>query len=197
MRPAERVRAARRAGGVSLIEVLVAILILTIGLLGIAGLQMQMQNSQLEAYQRSQAIVLLQDMVDRINANRKNADGYNLAALGTASTLDCTTTPPTTTVGKDLCEWNDLLLGAAEVTGGNKVGAMIGARGCIAVSAGPMPRHAIVAIVWQGVTPTLAPAATACGQNQYGDEKTRRAMVASVTIGCLANDPTTGICLTP
>lgn len=196
IRPGERVRAAHRARGVSMIEVLVAILILTIGLLGVAGLQMQMQTAQLEAYQRSHAIMLLQDMVDRINANRRNvADYVTTDPLGTANTsLDCT---PTTTVAKDLCEWSNALLGAAEVTGGNKVGAMIGARGCITLPVTAMPRRAIVAVVWQGVTPTLAAAATTCGQNEYGDEKTRRALVASVTIGCLQNDVTTGLCITP
>ena len=201
MRPAKhvrQVRAARHARGVSMIEVLVAILILTIGLLGVAGLQTQMQTAQLEAYQRSQAIVLLQDMVDRINANRRKVKDYvTTDPAGTSNTLDCTGTPPATIAGKDLCTWSDLLLGAAEVTGGNKVGAMIGARGCITLPVTAMPRQAIVAVVWQGVTPTLAPGATTCGQNLYGDEKTRRAMIASVTIGCLQNDLTTGLCITP
>ena len=62
----------RRAEGVTMLEVLVAIFILTLGLLGTAAMQSQMQATQVEAYQRAQAIVLLQDMVDRVNANRKN-----------------------------------------------------------------------------------------------------------------------------
>ena len=182
--------------GVSMIEVLVALLILTIGLLGVAGIQTQMQTSQLEAYQRSQAIVLMQDMIDRINANRKNAASYVTASpVGTATTLDCSA--PATIAAKDLCAWSDLLLGAAETTGGNKVGAMIGARGCVTLPVATMPRQAIVSVVWQGITPTLAPAATTCGSGLYGNEATRRAMVASIVIGCLQNDPTTGLCVTP
>ncbi|MEK6245192.1 MAG: type IV pilus modification protein PilV [Pseudomonadota bacterium] len=196
MRPGERVKTARRARGVSMIEVLVAILILTIGLLGVAGLQMHMQTAQLEAYQRSHAIMLLQDMVDRINANRKQAADYVTSApLGTANTTACSST--TTIALKDKCEWSNQLLGAAEVVGSDKVGAMIGARGCITLPVASMPRQAIVAVVWQGITPTLAAAATTCGQNEYGDEKTRRALVASVTIGCLENNVTTGVCITP
>jgi type IV pilus assembly protein PilV len=182
--------------GVSMIEVLVALLILTIGLLGVAGIQTQMQTSQLEAYQRSQAVVLMQDMIDRINANRKNVASYVTASpVGTSTTLDCSA--PATIAAKDLCAWSDLLLGAAEVTGGNKVGAMIGARGCVSLPVATMPRQAIVSVVWQGITPTLAPAATSCGSGSYGNEATRRAMVASIVIGCLQNDPTTGICVTP
>ena len=196
IRPAERIRAPRRMRGVSMIEVLVALLILTVGLLGVAGLQTQMQTTQLEAYQRSQAIVLMQDMVDRVNANRRNVASYVTASpLGTANTLDCSA--PTTIAAKDLCAWSNLLLGASEVTGGNKVGAMIGARGCVTLPVATMPRQAIVSVVWQGLTPTLTPGATTCGQNQYGNEATRRAMVASITIGCLQNDPTTGVCVTP
>jgi hypothetical protein len=61
-----------------------------------------------------------------------------------------------------------------------------------------MPRQVIVAVAWQGLTPTAAPGATSCGQGLYGtDDRFRRALVASVTIGCLQNDPSTGTCVTP
>jgi len=183
--------------GVSMIEVLVALLILTIGLLGVAGIQTQMQTAQLEAYQRSQAIVLVQDMVDRINANRRNAANYVTGGtpLGTSNTTACTTT--TTIAQKDMCEWNELLVGAAETASGSKVGAMNEARGCITLPVATMPRQVIVSVVWQGITPTVAPAATSCGSGSYVDDKTRRAMVASIVIGCLQNNPTTGVCVTP
>lgn len=65
-----------RNAGFSLIEVLVTILILMVGLLGLAGLQGRAVTSQMEAYQRSQALILMKDMADRINANRKNAASY-------------------------------------------------------------------------------------------------------------------------
>ena len=50
-------------------------------MLGAASLQFRMQTAELEAYQRTQAIVLLQDMVARINANRKSAADYVTAAI--------------------------------------------------------------------------------------------------------------------
>ena len=187
----------RYSRGVTMLEVLIAIFILTVGLLGVAGMQVQMQNAELEAYQRAQAIVLLQDMVDRVNANRKNAANYvTAAALGTASKIDCTA--PATVAARDQCTWHSALLGAAETSGGTQLGAMNGARGCISNPVTTMPRQMIVAVAWQGVSPTAVPAATACGQDEYGaDDRFRRAMVASITIGCLQNDPTTGICVTP
>ena len=60
-----------RQGGTTMMEVLVSIVIVVIGLLGLAGLQSRASVSEMEAFQRAQALVLLQDMVDRINANRK------------------------------------------------------------------------------------------------------------------------------
>lgn len=187
----------RPSRGVTMIEVLVAIAILTFGLLGVASLQFQMQNAELEAYQRTQAVVLLQDMVDRINANRRHAAEYVTAApLGTAGTIDCSA--PATLAQRDQCAWHVALLGASETKGGVQLGAMTGARGCISNPVAAMPRRVIVAVAWQGVSPTAAPGATACGLGTYGgDDRFRRAMVASITIGCLQNDPTTGTCVTP
>jgi type IV pilus assembly protein PilV len=185
----------QRMRGVSMLEVLVAIFILTIGLLGVAGIQSQMQTAQVEAYQRAQAVVLLQEMVDRINANRKNAASYVVADLGLA-TMDCST--ETTVAGKDKCEWNNALFGAAETKSGVTYGAMNGARGCITNPVATMPREMVVAVVWQGMRSTVAPAATTCGQDEYGsDDRVRRALVTRVIIGCLQNDPTTGLCVTP
>lgn len=183
--------------GVSMLEVLIAIVLLTIGLLGVAHLQFRMQSAELEAYQRTQAIVLLQEMVDRINANRRNAADYVTASpLGTASTINCAS--PATLALKDQCEWHAALLGRNETRGGVQLGAMNGARGCVSNPVATMPRQVIVAVAWQGLTPTTAPAATGCGQGAYGtDDRFRRAMVASVTIGCLQNDPATGLCVTP
>ena len=185
----------RRVRGVSMLEVLVAIFILTIGLLGVAGIQSQMQAAQVEAYQRAQAIVLMQEMVDRINANRKFAASYVAANLGLA-TMDCAA--ETTVAGKDKCEWNNALLGSAETKSGITLGAMTGARGCITNPVTTMPREVVVAVVWQGLRSTVAPAATNCGQGEYGsDDRVRRALVSRVVIGCLRNDPTTGLCTTP
>lgn len=181
--------------GVSMLEVLVAIFVLTIGLLGTASMQSQMQTTQVESYQRAQAIVLLQDMVDRVNANRKDVANYVSADLGLSS-QDCSV--PGTVAGKDLCEWNNALFGAAEMKGTQTLGAMTGARGCITNPVTTMPREIVVSVVWQGMRPTVAPGGTTCGQNQYGaDDKQRRAMIARITIGCLQNDPSTGLCVTP
>lgn len=67
--------------GFTLLEVLVAILVLSIGLLGLAGLMASSLKNSHSAYQRSQATWLAYDALDRMRANRAVAlaGGYNLA----------------------------------------------------------------------------------------------------------------------
>jgi type IV pilus assembly protein PilV len=186
----------RRQRGVTMIEVLITIVISAIGLLGIAALQARMHVVEVEAYQRAQATILLRYMTDRINANRKNAMSYVTATpVGSNAGLqDCAAL---TGANLDLCEWNNMLAGASEAEGGQARGAMIGARGCVFNTQAVMPRKFRIAVVWQGMSPTIAPGSTTCGTGDYGDDRTRRALIAPVTIGCLQNDPNTGLCITP
>lgn len=186
-----------RQGGTALIEVLVTLLILLIGLLGLAGLQMQAQRSEMESYQRVQALVLLQDMVGRLNANRKVASCYAVTTdttngtpfLGTSSTMGtpaCTagTVEQNAMAVQDMQDWQNLLLGAAETAGGSNVGAMIGARGCVSPVPGD-PNLYTVTVAWQGLGATFAPAGQNCGKNQYGNEAQRRVVSLTVRIANL------------
>ena len=188
---------AARQRGTSMIEVLVSIVIVVLGLLGLAGLQTHASLAEAESFQRAQAILMLQDMADRISANRLNAAGYvTLTPLGTGATTPTSCGTLTDIVLRDQCEWSQSLLGAAEIVGTSKVGAMIDARGCVENNVAVMPRQYMVSVVWQGVTATKAPGTT-CGTGLYGDEKTRRALTAVVTVGCLMNDPASGLCVFP
>lgn len=185
-----------RQSGTSMVEVLVSIVIVVLGLLGLAGLQSHAALAQAEAFQRAQAIVLLQDMTDRLNANRNNAYTFiTSTALGTGLSIeDCSAKIG---VAREKCEWSNALLGASESAGGVKVGAMTDARGCITRTVAVKPEEYEIAVVWQGVTPSKAPG-TSCGETLYGsDERFRRALVATVRIACLYNNSTTGVCLYP
>jgi type IV pilus assembly protein PilV len=184
-----------RQRGTSMIEVLISIVIVVLGLLGLAGLQSRAQLAEAEAFQRAQAVMLLQDMVDRINSNRRNSMSYVTTGEGTGKAeQDCSLMTGATF---DKCEWSNGLLGAAESAGGLKVGAMIDARGCIDAVTAIMPREFLVTVVWQGVNDTKAPGAgVTCGQGLYGPETKRRALTSRVVIGCLQNTGT-GACVTP
>lgn len=197
MNPALKFRQPQQ--GSSLIEVLVTLVILMFGLLGLVGLMIQSQRSQVESYQRVQALVILQDMVNRINTNRKAATCYAIAAadgtgfLGTAgaghaATPTCTTATLTAEqqnrAVSDMSDWNSLLLGSAEKSGTSDVGAMLGARGCVTlVSAGVYQ----VSVVWQGSGRTFAPpSGVTCATGLYGDETQRRAVSVPLQIASLS-----------
>ena len=62
--------------GVSLVEVLVAMVIVAIGLLSLVVLHGRLHVLQVESYQRSQALVIINDMASRISLNRNAADAY-------------------------------------------------------------------------------------------------------------------------
>lgn len=64
--------------GVSMLEVLISIVVLAVGLLGFAGLQMLSLKNSNSAYQRSQATMLAYDVIDRIRADMPNRGSYNV-----------------------------------------------------------------------------------------------------------------------
>jgi type IV pilus assembly protein PilV len=155
--------------GTTLIEVLVTVVIVSTGLLGLAGMQSRMQVSQVESYQRSQALVLLDDMANRIAANRHAAADY---LTDPTHPLGAGVTCPTTGSGAtrqaiDSAQWCIALQGAAETLGGANAGAMTGGRGCIeSIST----NEYLVAIAWQGQAPISAPpAGVTCAAGQYDD----------------------------
>lgn len=154
----------KRQHGSSMIEVLVTLLIMTFGLLGLAGIQGRLQSSEMESYQRSQALLLLSDMANRIAINRASAPAYAAGApvanpLGAGMTTCPTTT--TTAAQRDLGEWCNALQGAGETSGSNKVGAMNGGRGCVEVTASG---DYLVSVAWLGLTPLSEATSTAiCG----------------------------------
>jgi type IV pilus assembly protein PilV len=99
--------------GFSLIEVLVALLVLSIGLLGLAALQTTSLQFNTGSYYRTQATFLAYDIIDRMRANSVGviAGNYNVttptaAATAKADTTVCTTGCNTTDLAKyDVGQW--------------------------------------------------------------------------------------------
>ncbi len=184
----------RTAGGFAMLEVLITLLILLLGLLGLLGLMTRANTAELESYQRVQAVILMRDMLNKIESNRAVAGCYSNGTVGTQFGTGYTDTP-TCTLGSaaqnaqavaDITAWNALLLGSAETQGANKIGAMIGARGCI-TQIDAANNIYMISVVWQGMTPTAAPKVT-CGQGQYGGTETlRRAVTLTLRIGTLTS----------
>jgi len=175
------------ARGFTLIEVLITLVIVAIGLLGLAGLQLTSMNSQLESYQRAQALMLVEDMANRIRANAEEAraGAYPVGTeYGLATDDDCTIL--TVIAERDLCEWNDAVAGTGVVEDGRNLGSMVGARACIENIAGSTDGEAIIRLTmaWQGMVATAAPVST-CGIDAYGDDDAFRRTVSIDTV--LAN----------
>lgn len=74
--------------GISLIEVLITILVIGIGLLGLAGLQSVSMKNTYQASQRSQAMWLAQEIAERMRANPAGKEkGYYLTTGSTSKFL--------------------------------------------------------------------------------------------------------------
>lgn len=155
-----------RQRGFTLIELLVSILIISFGLLGLAKLQARMQLSDMESYQRAQALLLLNDISSRMTANPKNAASYVTGTTAAVSTGASCPTSSGTRQQADIADWCNNLQGAAELGGGNvKAGAMLGGRGCIQ-SLGS--NQYLITVAWQGMSPISAPpASVTCGAGAY------------------------------
>ena len=79
-------------GGFTLLEVLVALVVLSIGLLGLAGLQLTSVTNTRDAYYRSQALMLSYDIADRMRANLTGVENDDYDAITGAAVAACRTT---------------------------------------------------------------------------------------------------------
>jgi type IV pilus assembly protein PilV len=104
-----------RQQGTTLIEVLVALLVLAIGLLGAAALQLNALKYTDSSRTSSQASFIAYDMMDRIRAN-PDAD-YRLAALAAAPPAGDLNTPRT----QDLYDFKTNIQTLDPVTGDGKI----------------------------------------------------------------------------
>ena len=201
MKPAHRSQR-----GFTLLEVLISLLILLIGLLGIAVLMLKGQRASFEGYQRQQALAMAQEMAEKIRANQGWAasyvtgttDGSGMPGLGKllASFNDCSGGCDGPGIAQnDLARWDGVLAGASESKDAAAatcvdtplkkecVGGIIGARGCIEWPDGNLVQPVFwVSVAWQGEGDTVAPAATAsaCGTGLYGTDARRRLVTLRV-----------------
>ncbi len=161
-------------------EVLVAVFVLAVGIVSVAGLQFTAKRSNFEAIQRSTATQLATDMVERMRANSTMLMTYNANGGGMTLTGTTIATPPNCVAAActaqqlatyDMSEFERSLLGVAEQNGGNNVGGLTLPMACITGPAplpgpNPAPGNYTVTIVWRGLSRLTSPAAvSACGFN--------------------------------
>ena len=151
--------------GFTLIEALIAFVILSVGLLGIVSLQAMAKTSQHLAIQHTRAVTIADAIVERIRVNPGGIDIYNIGAgnaVGvspmTEPSLDCREEADACDADDiaayDLWAWEQALLGAGATIAGANTAGLIEPRGCIVFN--PAPGRArtgqlTVIVQWRGL----------------------------------------------
>ena len=160
--------------GVGMLEFLIALLIFSIGMLGLLSAQLAGKRAGYEALQQSVATALARDILERIRANPARSLDYRVTAAGKASyrlpvpgvNCDTTSCSPEQLVVYDLWQWESLLLGESESDLGKHVGGLITPRACITNDDGLVE----VAINWLGVKAVSETAGSLCGSDEDGED---------------------------
>jgi type IV pilus assembly protein PilV len=194
-------RRLRSLAGFAMVETMVTVVVVAFGLLGIAGLVSRSFVAEVEGTQRTQAVLLLQDMVTRIEANRTNAAAYVTGDAGVTGYVTTTVAGVTTTsqvicdpaaalADRDRCQWSLLLAGANEQVDTRNAGVLVGAIGCV-YEIDAFNRIYAVSIAWQGMNAGPAPivdnnfAPNGCGRDRFGNENQRRVVTMPVRLATL------------
>lgn len=140
MRAMTPILAPRRQRGFSLIEALVSLIVISVGMIGIAALYGQGLGASRTALYRTQAVNLVADMADRIRANRAATTAYEGGAADrncdAGDDKNCT---PAEMAAHDLWQWT------------TQVGAQLpGGVGSVAVDTTTPPTYTI-SVTWQEV----------------------------------------------
>jgi len=159
-------------GGAGLIEVTIALLLLSVGALGLGRMQITAKRLGFEAIQRAEAAELANDLFERLRANRAAladyAGGSTAAIEGAPAPVpaaDCHLNP--CTAGQlqawDRWQWERALSGA---TSAGSAGGLVDARACVAVDG----QLVTVGLVWRGQGSEAAPTLDSdCAPQATGD----------------------------
>jgi type IV pilus assembly protein PilV len=184
-----------RQSGTFIIESLIAVVILSVGLLGIGLLQLQSKHLNLQSIQRSEASMLASEIVERMRNNRASLESYfttvgggSITAVPDPNCTQGTTCTPAELVGHDLWQWEQAIDGAAEIRSGNKTGGLHMATGCISGPAKGVSGLYNVTIVWRGRNTSDNISTNTCGvdtgkyDNASGDNAYRRLLSLDVYV---------------
>lgn len=149
---------AKKQRGMTLIEILVTMVILSIGLLGLASLMLEGLQSNQSAYLRTQASIYAYDMADRIRINTSQsatpaaasavASAYNnfstdsMPALPGCSTTGCTQNQ---LAQLDMAEWAQQINGS----GSGEIAMLPGGVGTIELASTPTGNIFTIKVTWQ------------------------------------------------
>ncbi|KFZ38269.1 hypothetical protein HR45_07215 [Shewanella mangrovi] len=164
-----------KRAGFSLIEVMVALVILVIGLIGIFNLHIVAKRSSFESFQQTTAAYLANDILNRMKLNKTVIDSYigppNITSADSCdAAVNCS---PADMAEWDVYQWNWLMSGGAEEKDGTNVGGLDSSIGCISVDyeksdeTGKVKANVSIAIAWRGIQGTAGTSASdsTCGSS--------------------------------
>lgn len=176
-------RQLRVQNGFSLIELMVTIVIFSVGLLGVAGLQIVSKRATFEAMQRSTASQIAFGLLEDMRANGPALASY--LAIGQVGQNSITSTTATTVstcadmaapcnsvdiAARDLSHWEIMLDGGMEAGPNGGAGGLVSPAACITGPPFAVAGIYTVSVVWRGTAAIADPGINACGatSGQYG-----------------------------
>jgi len=183
--------------GFSLLELLIALVVFSVGLLAVAGLQTVSKQANFEAIQRTSAAQVASGLLEDIRTNGDAVGIYSAAgeigngSRGNEPAPNCRNGNECNSAQKathDLWFWEQAIDGNLESNSGGGTGGLVLPTLCVTGPAGGGAGMYEVAIVWRGGASLTSTANVACGTltGNYGDNNEfRRVMQVSTYI-----DPT-------
>jgi len=187
-----------RQQGFSLLELLVSVVVFSIGLLGVAGLQMVSKQSGYEGLQRTLASQVAYGLLEDMRTNGSGISVYTAANdLGNGSLNGLPVSPcrdpntpcsPAQKAVHDLWYWEQLVDGTQEMGVEGPSGGILQPTVCVDGPVGGVAGVYTVSVAWRGTMELSNPDTSQCGVGSglYGDgDRFRRVMQVSTFI-----DPT-------
>jgi type IV pilus assembly protein PilV len=186
----------RASRGFTIVEVLVSIIIFSIGLIGVARLQVVAKQSNHDAVQRVTATGVAQDILTRMRANQTELETYVSNSGSTtiggvtissepspscaASGTSCTSAQ---LASHDLWDIEQAVDGVTEQAGGNNTGGLVSPTLCITGLATGVSGVYTVAIAWRGKAALTNSTRTTCGNASglYGTNSVYRRVLVMET----------------
>lgn len=174
--------------GFSLLEMLVALIIFSVGMLAVTGLQTVSKQSNFESVQRTLASQIATGLLEDMRTNGSGIAIYTGSgsigggsrgaqpAPNCAAGAECN---PGQKASFDLWFWEQSLDGSMEITGGVNAGGLVLPTLCVTGPAGGGAGIYVVTVVWRGSASLVSQANNACGaaSGNYGDQNSLRRIV--------------------
>ena len=134
----------KKQRGISIVEALVALVVISVGMLGIAGLYLSSLQAGRSAKLRSTAVNLAASIADRIRANREAGGAYDTSKYGTPAKQGCDTKKctPAALAQEDLALW------IADIKS-SLPGTVAAGKVTVKDNVSPTPDNFVVEITWR------------------------------------------------